>query len=85
MKTKHGFHFIGLFTGAPYGDCDETLESYRGVRNSVKKDDVLRHLESCQLARTSAPTYDIVTQEQFGAGLYNDGEYLITTDFVRYL
>lgn len=84
MKTRNGFRWVGLFAGAPYGDCDETIDDYRKIHNTVEKSSILNRLETLSPARTSAPTYDLFTGERFGAGLYQDGEFLLTTDFVRY-
>ena len=84
VKTKHGFRCFGFFAGLPYGDCDERIDDYRKMQNSVKKADVLKRFDSISPARTSAPTHDIFTGEAFGAGLYQDGDFLFTTDFVRY-
>lgn len=84
MKEGHGFLWFGLFEGAPYGDCTEKVEDYEKLINQISKAKVLKHIDSLSPSLTSAPTYDVFTGERFGAGLYNDGKFLFTTDFVRY-
>ncbi len=84
MITYNGFKRIGYFKGLPYGNCTERIEDYK--RNDCKLDRkrVLSHLESIDPAITSEPTYDLFTGERFLAGLRQDGNYIITNDFVRY-
>ena len=84
MIEIKGKKFIGLLKGLPYGDYNETVSDYKRNDTILERDVVLKRLESLDGAYTSEPTYDINTGEQFLAGICDDGEYRITTDFIRY-
>ncbi len=84
MKKIQGINFIGLFEGLPYGDCTEHFEDYTRDDCAIDRKTVLAHLESLEGAYTSAPTYDLFTHEPFLAGLCDDDNFVITTDFIRY-
>ena len=86
MITEYGRKFIGLFEGSPYGGCEEHIEDYIRDDTRIKRSMVLDHLNSIYSKGffTSAPTYDVETGERFLAGLCEDGEYTVTTDFIRY-
>lgn len=84
MITEYGRNFIGLFEGLPYGKCFEHIEDYKRKDTVIDRSVVLKHLEALEVAITSEPTYDLFTGEKFLAGLCNDGEFTITTDFIRY-
>ena len=60
------------------------MDDYRRTDCLLSRAAVIGHFESLDAAYTSAPTKDINTGEIFPAGLYDDGEFLFTTDFVRY-
>lgn len=76
--------FIGLLEGLPYGNCTEHFDDYRRDNCILDRDTVLSHFNTLKGAYTSAPTYDLFSGERFLAGLYIDGDFSITTDFVRY-
>lgn len=84
MIRMHGRSFIGMLEGLPYGDCTEHFSDYKRENCILNRSVVISHFKSLKGAYTSAPTYDLFSGERFLAGLYFDGNFTITTDFVRY-
>ena len=80
----YGRKYFGLFKGTPYGSFDETIDDYKRQNSVIDRNKVIDHFSHLNFAATSAPTYDINSGEFFPAGLYDDGPFSFTTDFVRY-
>ena len=84
MIKVNGYNLIGFFEGLPYGMCSEHIEDYKRDGLLLERSSVLSRFDTLVGAFTSEPTYDLFTGEEFLAGLYDDGNYKITTDFIRY-
>ncbi len=84
MINMYGRTFIGMLEGLPYGDCTEHFDDYKRDNCILERSTVISHFNSLERAYTSEPTYDLFSGERFLAGLYFDGNYTITADFIRY-
>ena len=84
MITRNGFKCFGFFKGLPYGECNESMDDYSRADCVLNRDVVNHHFDELSAAYTSEPTYDLFTGELVLGGLYDDGNFLFTTDFVRY-
>ncbi|MBR3170603.1 MAG: hypothetical protein IKF22_05020 [Lachnospiraceae bacterium] len=84
MIRRDGYSCFGFFKGLPYGNCIESFDDYSRTDCILSRDIVNHHFDSLNAAYTSAPTSDLFTGEPFLGGLYDDGDFLFTIDFVRY-
>lgn len=75
---------FGFFKGLPYEDSEEKFEDYRGLKNSIPRDQVISHIESLDKGLTSLPTRDLFTGESLQAGIYLDGDFVFPLDFLHY-
>lgn len=84
MRTEKGFNLFGFFDGMPYGITTDRYEDLAGVKNSIRKEKVIKHIESLDVAVASVMSTDMFTGEEFNAAIYDDGAFRFPIDFARY-
>ena len=76
---------FGFFKGLPYGDCcNEDFDRYRGFKNKLSREGIIKHIESVELGLTSEPSCEIFTGEEIQAGMYWDGDFTFPYEFLHY-
>ena len=78
--------YFGFFRGMNYGKCNDDFDSYKKIKNKLKKSDVLAYMKQLPIA-AFAPmsTKDIFTGERLEeAGLVEDGQFAFPFDFIHY-
>ena len=75
---------FGFFKGLPHSDCNESFDSYRGLKNDIDKYAVIKHISSLDAGLTSEPSIELFTGETIRAGLFEDGEFLFPYEFLHY-
>lgn len=83
MTKENGKYFFG-FWDEEYGTPDEKYEDFEHYRNTIDKKAVIQHIETLKKAITIHEITDRFTGEKFKAGIYMDGDFTFSTDFVRY-
>lgn len=77
---------FGWFKGMDDNDpeCIEDFDEYRTYKNKISKESVIKHFGELDLAACTTPAYDMFTGERITSGLYNDGKFVISADFLHY-
>ena len=78
--------YFGFFKGMKYGKCEEDFDDYKKIKNHISKDKILRYLKSLSVSAVAPmSTEDILDGEEIEqAGIYEDGDFTFTTDFLHY-
>ena len=78
--------YFGFFKGMKYGKCEDDFESYKKIKNHLKKEDVLTYLKNLPIAGVCPMSVeDIFDGEDIEqAGIYEDGDFTFPTDFIHY-
>lgn len=78
--------YFGFFHGMNYGKCNEDFDSYKQIKNKLKKTDVLAYLKKLPIAAVAPmTTKDIFTGEALEqAGIVEDGRFTFPIDFIHY-
>lgn len=90
MIIRNGIKLFGYFHGMAYTknrekDLEEDFESYKGFKNEIPKELIIKHIESLDPALSPMQSLDIFTGEDLTAGQYLDGDFRFPTDFLHYL
>lgn len=75
---------FGLFKGLPHEGCTENFSKYMEYKNSIRKEDVIAHIESLDPWLTSEPSIEIFTKEKIRAGILEDGDFIFPYEFLHY-
>lgn len=77
---------FGFFKGMKYGKCEEDFNTYIGIKNKLKKEDILQYIRRLPIAAVAPISVeDIFTGRPLSqAGLIEDGDFRFPTDFVYY-
>lgn len=75
---------FGFFKGLPHTGCSETVDKYKMFKNSVKKTDVIKHIEELDPWFTSTPSIDVFTGEELRAGIFEDSDFTFPYEFLHY-
>lgn len=83
MKIENGRYLFG-FWDEIYGEPIDNYEEFEQYKNTIDKEKVIQHMESLDDAIASAMVTDRFTGEKFNAGIYMDGDFTFSVDFLRY-
>ena len=78
---------FGFFKGLPHEDCEENLEDYKKFKNSIPKEKIIAYIESDNVEKCLGfmPfSCDIFTGEEMPCGLFVDGDFMFTWEFLHY-
>lgn len=83
MRIDNGRLLFG-FWDEVYGTPTDKYEDFEQYRNTIDKVKVIQHIEALDDAIASAKVTDRFTGEKFNAGIYMDGDFIFSVDFLRY-
>lgn len=78
--------YFGFFKGMNYGKCNDDFDSYKEIKNELKKSDVLAYMKQLPISAVAPMT----TKDMFNgkpleqAGIVEDGEFTFPIDFIHY-
>lgn len=76
---------FGFWKNMPYAIVTEdTFEELSKVHNDIDKQKVIKHIESLDYFTGGVSTYDMFTGEKLQEGVYEDGDFKFTLDFLHY-
>lgn len=85
MIIEDGRFAFGFWEGMPYGgSATDKYEDFLGYKNTLSKENVIRHIESLDDWISSELSQDLFTGERFNCGIYMDGNFVFPIDFLRY-
>lgn len=84
MKVENGRKLFGFWDNMPYGDPSDSFKELSKIKNTISKNEVVKHIETLVVWATSSPTYDMFTGEKLQAGVYDDGDFTFPLDFLHY-
>ena len=84
MKYEYGRYGFGFWEGMPYGEPTDKYEDFLSFKNDIDKEKVIKHIESLDDWLASEMCTDMFTGEKFNAGVYDDGPFTFSVDFLRY-
>ena len=86
MIYSNGRKLFGFYLRSCYEPnlCVEEIENERVKQDSVARELFERRLPSLEFWCATTQAKDIYTGETFQAGIYEDGPFTFTMDFVRY-
>ena len=78
--------YFGFFKGMKYGKCNDEFDSYKMIKNELKKSDILTYMKKLPIAAIAPmSTADIFTGERLEqAGIIEDGGFTFPIDFIYY-
>lgn len=78
--------YFGFFKGMAYGECNDSFEEYKKLKNYIEKDKILAYLNKLPIAAIAPMSVkDIFDGEHIEqAGIYEDGDFTFPTDFLHY-
>ena len=78
--------YFGFFKGMKYGKCEDDFETYKKIKNHLKKEDILKYLKSLPIAgvcpMSVVDIFDGETIEQ--SGIVEDHGFTFPLDFIHY-
>ena len=78
--------YFGFFKGMKYGKCEDEFDSYKNIKNHLKKSDVLSYIKALPIAGVAPMSVeDIFSGEPLEqAGIVEDGDFTFPIDFIHY-
>ena len=78
---------FGFFKGLPHDGCEENYDDYKKFKNTIPKEIVIKHIESDEVEKCMFMMpfpCDMFTGEKIESGLFRDGDFLFTWEFLHY-
>ena len=78
--------YFGFFKGMNYGKCNDDFDSYKKIKNELKKSDVLVYMKRLPISAVAPmTTKDIFNGKPLEqAGIVKDGDFTFPIDFIHY-
>lgn len=83
-QSDNGKMLFGFWDNMPYGTPTDKMQDFIGLKNTIDKQAVIKHIESLDPGLACTFSTDIFTGETFNAGVYWDGAFTFPVDFLRY-